>query len=29
MICTDNKRWICDNYIHTLAFGHYRLVEKE
>ena len=25
MTCTDNKRWILDNNIHTLAFGHYRL----
>ena len=25
MTCTDNKRWILDDNIHTLAFGHYRL----
>ena len=25
MTCTDNKRWICDDNVHTLAFGHYRL----
>ena len=29
MTCTDNKRWICDDNIHTLAFGHYRLGYKE
>ena len=23
--CTDNKRYITDDNIHTLAFGHYRL----
>ena len=25
--CTDNKRWILDDNVHTLtlAFGHYRL----
>ena len=28
MICTDNKRWICDDNIHTLAFGHVRLMDK-
>ena len=22
---TDNKRWILDDNVHTLAFGHYRL----
>ena len=22
MTCTDNKCWICDDNIHTLAFGH-------
>ena len=27
MTCTDNKRWICDDNVHTLAFGHYRLTE--
>ena len=27
MTCTDNKRWICDDNVHTLAFGHYRLEE--
>ena len=27
MTCTDNKRWICDDNIHTLAFGHYKLSE--
>ena len=25
MTCTDNKRWILDDNIYTLAFGHYRL----
>ena len=25
MTCTDNKRWICDDNIHTVAFGQYRL----
>ena len=25
MIYTDNKRWILDDNVHTLAFGHYRL----
>ena len=25
MTCTDNKRWILDDNIHTLAFGHYLL----
>ena len=25
MTCTDNKRWILDDNIHTLAFGNYRL----
>ena len=25
MICTDNKRWILDDNVHTLTFGHYRL----
>ena len=25
MICTDNKRWILDDNVHTLAFGHYRM----
>ena len=29
MTCTDNKRWICDDNIHTLAFGHYRLETSE
>ena len=28
MTCTDNKRWICDDNIHTLAFGHYKLADK-
>ena len=23
--CTDNKRWILDDNVQTLAFGHYRL----
>ena len=27
MTCTDNKRWICDDNIHTLTFGHYKLTE--
>ena len=25
MTCTDNRRWILDDNVHTLAFGHYRL----
>ena len=25
MTCTDNKRRILDDNVHTLAFGHYRL----
>ena len=25
MTCTDNKRWILDGNVHTLAFNHYRL----
>ena len=25
MTCTDNKRWILDDNVHTLAFGNYRL----
>ena len=25
MTCTDNKRWILDDHVHTLAFGHCRL----
>ena len=25
MTCTDNKRWILDDNVHTLAFGHYQL----
>ena len=29
MTCTDNKRWICDGNVHTLAFGYYRLADKE
>ena len=29
MTCTDNKRWICDDNVHTLAFGHVPLVDKE
>ena len=29
MTCTDNKRWICNDNIHTIAFGHYRLANKE
>lgn len=24
----DNKRWILADIIHTLAFGHYRLVDQ-
>ena len=28
MICTDNKRWICDDNIHILAFSHYWLMDK-
>ena len=26
--CMDNKRWILDDNVHTLAFGHYRLKDK-
>ena len=29
MTCTDNKRWILDDNIHTLAFGHYRLKDMK
>ena len=25
MTCTDNKRWILDDNVHTLAFGHFVL----
>ena len=25
MTCIDNKRWILDDNVHTLAFGHYQL----
>ena len=25
MTCTDNKRWILDDNVHTLAFRHYQL----
>ena len=25
MTCTDNKRWILDDNVHTLALGYYRL----
>ena len=25
MTCTDNKRWILDDNMHTLAFRHYQL----
>ena len=25
MTCTDNKRWILDDNVHTLAFSYYRL----
>ena len=25
MTCMDNKRWICNNNIHTLAFGYHTL----
>ena len=28
MIFTDNKRWICDDNIHTLTFGNVRLMDK-
>ena len=28
MICTDNKRWICDDNIHILTFGNVRLMDK-
>ena len=24
MTCTDNKRWICDDNVHTLVFSHYK-----
>ena len=27
MTCTNNKRWILDNNVHILAFGHYQLAE--
>ena len=27
MTCTDNKRWICDDNIHTLVFSHYKLAD--
>ena len=29
MTCTDNKRWILDDNVHTLAFGHYRLKDMK
>ena len=29
MTCTDNKRWILDDNMHTLALGHYRLKDME
>ena len=25
MTCTDNKRWILDDNVHTLAYGYYQL----
>ena len=28
MACTDSKRWILDDNVHTLAFGHYRAADK-
>ena len=28
MTCRDNKRWILDDNVHTLVFGHYRLADK-
>ena len=28
MTCTDNKRWILDDIVRTLAFGHYRMADK-
>ena len=28
MACTDNKRWILDDIVRTLAFGHYRMADK-
>ena len=28
MTCTDNKKWICDDNVHTLAFSYYRLADK-
>ena len=27
MTCTDNNRCICDDNVHTLAFGHYKLAD--
>ena len=27
MACTDNKRWILGDNVHTMAFGHYRLLD--
>ena len=29
MTCTDNKRWIYENSVHILAFGHYQLADKQ
>ena len=28
MTCTDDKRWILDDNVHKLAFGHFRLADK-
>ena len=28
MTCTNNKRWILNDNVHTLVFGHYRLADK-
>ena len=29
MTCTDNKRWILDDNMHTLAFEHYSCKEMK
>ena len=28
MTCTNNKRWILNDNVHTLVFGHYRLADR-
>ena len=28
MTCIDNKRWILNDNVHTLAFGHYWLADR-